>query len=55
MLTTTFLLATAVATAAVLALMLSVRKPDDVPVRVGHGAYVVAIAAALAALGWAIL
>ena len=53
MLTTTFLLATAVVTAVALAAMLFIRKPDDQRVRLGTGSAVVAVACVLTALGLA--
>lgn len=53
MLTTTFLLDTAIATAGVLAAMLFIRKPEDQGVRLGTGSAVLAVACALTALGLA--
>lgn len=56
MLFTTFLLATAVVTAAVLAAMLLSRKKDARPTRISAGFAFVAIAAlCLLALGWALV
>jgi hypothetical protein len=55
MLTTTFLLATAIATILALGGMLFIRKPDDQQVHLGAGSAVVALACVLTALGLALL
>lgn len=55
MLFTTFLLATAVATALVLGTLWARGRPDPEPVRVPAGAAVLAVAAALTAVGFALL